>query len=87
MKKSSLKNKNHLATEITGWIGVILILMAYFLGVFGYIEPKSLSYSSINLTGAVLLVVHAALNRDKEVTMLNMIWAAVALVAIIKLLF
>ena len=68
-----------------GWYGVFAILGAYVLVSFNVIVAKSYVYQLLNLTGALGIVLEAASKKDKQPVVLNIVWAIVALAAIIQL--
>ncbi len=76
-----MKNK---ITEILGWYGVIAIVLAYILSNFELISTKDVIYQILNLTGAMGIVFDALDDKDYQPVVLNIIWAVVALVAIVK---
>lgn len=78
-----MKNK---AISFAGWYGVLAILVAYALVTFNIVVAKSYVYQSLNLTGAVGLVVVATSKKDAQPATLNVIWAIIALVAMVQLL-
>jgi hypothetical protein len=69
-----------------GWYGVIAILLAYGLLIFGVLNMDSIWYLMLNLTGATAVAVEARSKKDRQPMVLNVIWALVAVVAIIRLL-
>lgn len=77
-----MKNK---ITEILGWYGVVAIVGAYALLSFNIIGNNSLWYQGLNLTGAIGIVVDALDDKNTQPAVLNIIWAIIALVAIIKI--
>jgi len=70
--------------EVTGWIGVLLILSAYSLVTFGFIQPENVLYGLMNVTGAFGIVVSSYYKRDFQPVLLNGIWLIVAVIGIIK---
>ncbi len=84
-KSTKQKNNRNTNIEAIGWIGVLLILGAYFAHSFKFISSETITYSAANLLGAILLIIHAAVKRDTEIAILNGVWAIVALIAIINL--
>ncbi len=75
----------HSVVQGIGWYGVIAILMAYALLSFSVIEASGFIYQLLNLTGAIAIVIVAASKKDRQPMALNIVWAAVALIAIIRL--
>jgi hypothetical protein len=81
-----MMNKKYL-TEIVGWYGMTAILLAYTLANFRFIAIGSFEYQILNLTGALGIVVISVAKKAKQPAVLNIIWAVVALIAIIGLMF
>jgi len=79
-----MKNK---ITEILGWYGVVAIVGAYALLSFNIIDSESLWYQSLNLTGAIGIVIDAIDDKNTQPAVLNIIWAVIALIAIVKIVF
>lgn len=79
-----MKNK---ITEILGWYGVIAILTAYILLNFDVLSNKNLAYQVLNLTGAVGIMLDALDDKNYQPFVLNIIWALVALIALVQAFF
>lgn len=73
-------------TSIIGWYGVIAIVGAYVLVSLSLVAAKSLTYQMLNLTGAIGIVIEAATKKDRQPIVLNVVWAVVAFVALVRLL-
>lgn len=72
--------------EACGWYGIIAILGAYVLNSFQIIDSSGFIYQILNLTGAIGVVVVSIVRRVKQTLVLNLVWAAVALVALFGIL-
>ena len=72
--------------EIIGWYGAIALLGAYALVSFSLIKSDSLLYQLLNLTGAVGIAWVSIYKKAFQPGVLNVIWAIIALIAIIKLI-
>jgi len=79
--------KKNFFDEIIGWYGVLVILVAYALNAFNYITTTSIYYLLLNITGAAGIVYISIKKRAYQPAVLNLIWAIIALIVIIKLLF
>jgi len=77
-------NKSNIA-EVVGWYGTFAILLAYALLSFKIIPASGLLYQLLNLTGAVGIVVISLAKKAKQPAILNIVWAIIALIAIISL--
>ncbi len=76
----------NIITEILGWYGVIAIVGAYMLLSFDFVGSNSVVFQVLNLTGAIGIVVDAIEDRNIQPAVLNIIWALVALIALVKIL-
>lgn len=74
-----------LALEIAGWYGVIAILAAYGLVSFNIVSANGTVYQLLNLTGGGSIALISVRKRAYQPATLNIAWAAIALLAIVKL--
>jgi hypothetical protein len=72
--------------EIAGWYGAAAILSAYTLVSFDIVAGDGLVFQLLNLTGAVGIMVIAIYKKVLQSVVLNIIWSAIAIVAIIAIL-
>ena len=77
----------HKLIEIFGWYGMVAIIGAYALSSFGVLEPNTLLYQLLNLSGAVGIVCVSFTKKAYQPGVLNTIWAVIASLAIGRLLF
>lgn len=82
MKKQSVE----FITEACGWYGIVAILVAYAFLSLGILESNQLSYQVLNLTGGMGIVVDAVADKNAQPAVLNIIWSAFALIAIVRIL-
>ena len=77
----------HMETVIQsiGWLGTLLIILAYFLISNGHLTTKSKLYQWMNLWGAVGVGVNVFHQQAWPVLALEIAWGAIAIVSIIKL--
>ena len=74
-------------TEALGWYGVIAVVGAYALLSLDIVSSNSLLFQGLNLTGAIGIVIDALEDKNTQPAVLNIIWAIIALIAIVKILF
>ncbi len=67
-----------------GWIGMILIILAYLLLSSKKLKPNSIVYNSLNLLGGVGIVISAVATKSWPSAILNVIWGIIAIFAIYK---
>lgn len=70
--------------DIIGYLGVGLILLAYFLNLYNKIDNENLLYISMNLIGAGLAFVSSVLIQSLPFAILEGTWALVSLFALAK---
>ena len=70
-----------LAIEIVGWIGAILILLAYLLLSAGRLTGQSLLYQAMNVVGAAGFVVNGWWHRALPSASLNVLWLLIGAIA------
>lgn len=73
--------------EIIGWYGTVAIIMAYALLSFGSIMSTDLIYQILNGTGAIGIVYVSFKKKAYQPGVLNVIWAMIAIIAIINVAF
>lgn len=70
--------------EISGWIGMACILLAYFLVSNKKIRSASHVYQGLNAIGAINLLANAIFHYAWPLAALNVAWLIIALVALIR---
>lgn len=71
--------------SIIGWFGAIVYVMAYLLLVLKKVTSDDWLYHLLNLMGAVCLIVNGVVLADFPNVAVNMIWAIIAVFAIIRI--
>ena len=72
--------------EITGWLGMALILTGYLLVSTKKITANSAFYQSLNLIGAFGIIINSWANNAWPAAVLFVMWAIIALVYLINTL-
>ena len=72
--------------EIIGWAAALLILVAYVLLSLGRIEAQSIAYQGMNVAGAAGFIVNSGYNGAIPSAALNVIWMAIGLFALSRIL-
>ena len=70
--------------DITGTIGVSILLLAFFLNLFDIITKESRSYPALNFIGAAIACYASVLIGFIPFVILEGTWAAVALLALVR---
>ena len=71
-------------TQICGWIGTFLIVLAYYLVSNKKINADSMTYQWINLIGALAIGVHVFQQKAWAAVTLEIVWAIIAIGALIR---
>jgi hypothetical protein len=74
-----------LLLAVIGWLGAGLLVLGYGLISTGKLSGKSAAYQAVNLAGAVGLMVNSAYNDAWPSAGLNLMWAAIGVVALVRL--
>jgi len=72
--------------EMLGWYGAIAVTGAFALNSFGYLSHDQPWYQLLNFTGAAALAVITLYHRIYQSAIVNVIWALIAVVSLLKLL-
>ena len=73
-------------SQIIGWVGTFLIVLAYFLVSNNKISAESKRYQLINLFGAIGIGFNVFYQQAWPAFTLQIIWGIIAIVSIIKIL-
>lgn len=84
VKRHSFMHKK-IIDEIIGWYGTCAIVLAYALVSFGVLPASTFLYQILNGTGALGIVYISFKKKAYQPGVLNVIWAIIATVAIIKI--
>jgi len=71
--------KMKITTDAIGWVGMVLILLAYYLVSSGKVKGSSISYQLLNLLGAIGVLINSSAQKAWPSAALNGIWASIAL--------
>ncbi len=73
-------------SDIFGTIGVTLLLLAFFLNLFGWIKKENKGYILLNFAGATLACYASVLINFLPFIILEGTWSFVALIAFIRII-
>ena len=72
------------ASEIIGSIGVALLLIAFFMNLFGMLDADSHAYQAMNAVGAAVSCYASYLIGFAPFVVLEAIWCAAAIAAMLR---
>ncbi len=70
--------------EILGWIGSLLVVIAYTMNLNKKMEADSAAYYAMNIAGSGLLIVNTAFHHAFPSMVVNIIWVLIPIVTIVK---
>ena len=73
-----------LLSQIIGWVGTFLIVLAYFLVSTKKVSGSSNSYQILNLLGAIAVGVNVFHQQAWPALTLQIIWGIIAIVSLVK---
>ena len=69
---------NHIWFDAIGWVGAVVLLVAYAMVSSRKLEGDSIAYQLLNIVGSLLLVTNTIFYGAYPSTFVNMIWVAIA---------
>jgi hypothetical protein len=74
-----------LLIEIVGWLGAMLILLAYGLVSAGRLDARGAMFQWMNLVGAAGFVANSGYHGAWPSTVLNIVWIGIAAASLVRL--
>jgi hypothetical protein len=71
-------------STLVGSVGVTMLLLAFFLNLFKFINEQNKFYILLNITGAAMSAYASFLINYMPFVFLEVVWCFIALVALIK---
>lgn len=71
-----------LAVDILGWIGGVILLIAFGLNSLGKIEAQSKLYQFMNLFAGAALIFNTSFYGAYPATFVNVVWVIIAMIAL-----
>ena len=70
--------------DTIGWLGSVLVVLAYTLNIFGKLPSHSAVYHWLNIAGSIGLATNTVYHHALPSSVVNIIWIAIALAAQLK---
>jgi hypothetical protein len=77
-------NSLNLVVDLGGWLGAILLLVAFGCNSFGFVSARSRLYQILNIVGSILLIMNTGWHRAWPSTFVNVVWVVIATAAAFK---
>ena len=70
--------------EILGWLGSIMVILAYALNIYKRLNSDSIAYYFLNIAGSSFLIINTLYHHAIPSTMVNVVWVLIAIAAILN---
>lgn len=70
--------------DIIGWIGSVLVVLAYALNMYKKLDSDSLAYYSMNIGGSACLILNTIYHHAIPSAVVNVVWIIIAIIALAK---
>ena len=70
--------------EILGWLGSLLVIIAYTLNMNNKLPANSPAYYGLNIAGSAFLIINTAYHHAFPSMVVNVIWVIIPVVTIVK---
>jgi hypothetical protein len=70
--------------DVVGFLGVLLVLIAYYLLQVGRLDPHGLAYSVVNLAGAGLITVSLLFEFNFSAFLIEICWIAISAMGVAR---
>ena len=70
--------------DLIGWIGSVLVIVAYALNIYKKLDSSSLPYFFMNIAGSGCLIINTIYHHAFPSAVVNIIWILIALIALAK---
>jgi hypothetical protein len=77
--------QKNIVLETIGWVGGIVLIIAYALNTYGVIASESVEYQGMNFLGALCFVYYTYQKKAYPNVALNLVWGIIALLALIRI--
>ena len=68
--------------EILGWLGSVLVILAYALNISKRLDSDALAYYVLNIIGSLFLIINTLYHHAIPSTLVNVIWVLIAMIAV-----
>jgi hypothetical protein len=70
--------------EVIGWVGSLMVVLAYGLNINKMLSADALAYYLLNIGGSACLVVNTLYHHAIPSAVVNIIWVFIALTALVR---
>jgi hypothetical protein len=70
--------------DIIGWIGSVLVVVAYGMNIYKKLDSASFAYYLLNIAGSGCLIINTIYHHAFPSAVVNIIWILIAFIALAK---
>ena len=70
--------------DILGWIGALLVILAYFMVSTRRVAGDALAYQLLNIAGGILLIINTVFYGAYPSSGVNLVWVAIGTYSILS---
>jgi len=70
--------------DLIGWIGSVLVVVAYAMNIYKKLDSASLPYYLMNIIGSGCLIINTIYHHAFPSAVVNIIWIVIALIALAR---
>ena len=70
--------------DIIGWIGSVMVVLAYGLNITGKLSSDAMSYYLLNIAGSAMLIVNTIYHNALPSAAINVVWIVIAVIALFR---
>ena len=71
-----------MAIDIIGWIGSVMVVLAYGLNIWNKLASDSVTYFLLNIVGSGCLIANTLYHHAIPSAVVNIVWIGIAAVAL-----
>jgi len=71
--------------EIIGWIGTILVVLAFYLSTSNKLDVKSKTYLLMNIIGSIFVGSNVLYKGSYPAVALNAVWIIISVISLLKI--
>ncbi|HEX9509395.1 MAG TPA: hypothetical protein VF939_02855 [Puia sp.] len=70
--------------DVIGWIGSVMVIVAYALNMYKRLASDSREYYLLNIVGSACLILNTIYHHAIPSAVVNIVWILIALMALFK---
>lgn len=84
MPEDAVESTTFILYEVLGWVGSILLIIAYGLNSYQKIKSNSPIFYCLNIIAGIMLIIYSNYKEAYPNTFINVVWVIIAVPALIR---